>query len=154
MGSGVSLQLPSAPSVCSQEGKQTEWQPPYLLLSWQRNCWERKLLPDSLTEPELPGLSQFIRLVSARSDEEAAPVLHPRGGGLSLHGGRPVGVLPGQSVRPDPADEAALRWVPAAGVGWVFWFKLGPRPSSDRMWRWTCGALWENNKIIQNVFSS
>lgn len=59
MGSGVSLQLPSAPSVCSQEGKQTEWQPPYLLLSWQRNCWERKLLPDSLTEPELPGLSQF-----------------------------------------------------------------------------------------------
>lgn len=68
------------------------------------------------TPPSLRSRSdQQVRVLfrfSAGSDgprDEQAALLHPRRGGRARHRGRPVGVLPGPSVRPEPAGDPVPR---------------------------------------------
>lgn len=59
--------------------------------------------PSRRRAPSRPAVPQL----RARHDEAA--LLHRRRGGGSQHGGRPVGVVSGQSVRPEPAGDPLRR---------------------------------------------
>lgn len=62
--------------------------------------------PQRRRAPARPAPFPQLR-ACARHDEAA--LLHRRGGGDSQHRDRPVGVVPGQSVRPEPAGDPLRR---------------------------------------------